>query len=86
MVRGPGYNDIDLSVMKNFNFTESKYVQFRSDFINATNSTHLNGPGLACSLGTTGVAGLTLCNGGGTALITSAQNPRTIQLALKIIF
>jgi len=86
VIRGPGYNNLDLSVMKNFNFTEKMFLQFRSDFINATNSTHLNAPGLACVTGTTGVAGLQLCNGGGTGQIGSAQNPRTIQLALKFYF
>jgi hypothetical protein len=81
VVRGPGYTDLDLSVMKDFAFTEARKLQFRADFINATNSVQLNTPGLGCVTGSTG-----LCNGGGTGVITSSQNPRTIQLALKLYF
>ena len=43
-VRGPGYGDVDLSVQKNFVFTERVKLQFRSDFLNAFNRVNLNAP------------------------------------------
>jgi hypothetical protein len=71
-LRGPGYADLDLSLQKDFHLTESKYVQFRSDFVNAFNHTNLNIPNT--SLGT------------GMGLINSSQDPRNIQFALKLYF
>ena len=43
-VRGPGYGDVDLSMQKNFVFTERVKLQFRSDFLNAFNRVNLNSP------------------------------------------
>ncbi len=43
-VRGPGYGDVDLSVQKDFAFTERVKLQFRSDFLNAFNRVNLNSP------------------------------------------
>ena len=68
--------------MKDFLFTEKMKLQLRADFVNATNSVQLNSPGLGCVTG----SGSSLCDGGGTGVITSAQNPRNIQLGLKFIF
>jgi hypothetical protein len=36
--RGPGLKQIDMSLSKKFNFTESKYLEFRFDAINAFNT------------------------------------------------
>ncbi len=79
-VRGPGLNDVDLSLQKNFPITESKTIQFRSEFINLFNHPIFNSPGGGCS----GAAG-TPC-GSGLGLITSSQLERNIQFALKFIF
>jgi hypothetical protein len=40
----PGYADVDLSLQKNFNFTERIRLQFRGDFVNAFNHVNLNLP------------------------------------------
>ena len=71
-IRGPGYADVDLSIQKNFNFTETMRLQFRGDFVNAFNHVNLNLP--SDSLGA------------GMGLINSSQDPRNIQFALKFIF
>ena len=71
-IRGPGMGSIDVSIQKDFVFTETKRLQFRSDFINATNSVVLNSPGVTL--------------GGGMGVITGTQGPRNIQLALKFYF
>jgi hypothetical protein len=71
-VRGPGLTSLDLSVQKAFAFTETKRLQFRSDFVNALNHPILNSP--SASLG------------GGLGVVNSSQGERNIQLALKFYF
>ncbi len=71
-VIGPGYADADLSLQKNFQFSERMRLQFRSDFINAFNHVNLNSPSSA--LGSTmGVA-------------NTSSSPRVIQFALKLYY
>src|SRR5207249_10318947 len=41
-LRGPGYDDIDLSLQKNVQITERYKVQFRTDFVNTFNHVNLN--------------------------------------------
>jgi hypothetical protein len=81
VIRGPGFANIDISLMKDFALGEVRKLQLRADFVNATNSVQLNTPNLGCNTGSTN-----LCNGGGTGVVTSSQNPRNIQLGLKYIF
>jgi hypothetical protein len=71
-VRGPGLNNLDLSFQKFFPVTEGKRIEFRSEFINFTNTPILNSPsiGLGPDLGR----------------ITGSQGARTIQFALKFLF
>ena len=73
---GPGYTDTDLSLLKNFHFTESMYLQFRTDFINAFNNVQLSHPNVnyAPSPSTFGLVN------------TSMDTPRNIQFALKFFF
>jgi hypothetical protein len=71
-VRGPGLNTLDMSFQKFFPVTEGKRIEFRSEFINFTNTPILNSPsiGLGPDLGR----------------ITGSQGARTIQFALKFLF
>ncbi|HTT23426.1 MAG TPA: TonB-dependent receptor [Candidatus Sulfotelmatobacter sp.] len=71
-IRGPGYADVDLSLQKNFYFTETLRLQFRADFVNTFNHVNLNLP--ADALGTN------------MGLINTSQDPRNIQFALKFYF
>jgi hypothetical protein len=71
-VRGPGYADLDLSLQKNFVFTESVKLQFRADFLNAFNRVNLNTP--TTSLGDT------------MGLINTSSDPRVIQFSLKLYY
>lgn len=73
-VRGPGLTGWDLGVMKNFHFTESKYLQFRSEFLNFTNTPVFNAPNRS-------VTNRTLFG-----QIRSSQGERNIQFALKFYF
>jgi hypothetical protein len=86
VLRGPGLNNWDISLMKNFQFTESRYIQFQANFFNAFNHTQFLGP-------TSGQGSV----GGGSTFgqatsdstpSTSAyyRGPRIVQFALKIYF
>jgi hypothetical protein len=72
VARGPGLKQLDLSLQKDFPFTESKKLQFRTDFLNSTNTPIFNIPNLGL--------------GGGLGVISSSQGARNIQLALKFYF
>lgn len=76
---GPGFFRLDASVFKDFNFTETSYLQFRADMFNVTNTPDLGQPN--------GGIG---SNGG---QITSTRfignytpNARFFQFALKLFF
>jgi hypothetical protein len=74
-VVGPGYEDADIGVMKNFHLSETKYIQFRSDFLNAFNNVQLGHPNT------------NFPNTGGTfGLINTSQPARNVQFALKFYY
>ena len=80
-VWGPGRDNWNLSVFKNFNFSETRgsYLQFRAEFFNVWNHTQwigdeVNG-GISRNFGA-----------GDFGHVTNAYDPRTIQLALKLYF
>ena len=70
---GPGYEDTDIGLLKDFHITESKYVQFRGDFLNAFNNVQLGHPNTNHPTDTFG-------------LITPSQPARNIQFAFKFYY
>lgn len=87
---GPGYFNTNLSLMKDFHFTEARYVQFRVEFFDAFNHPNF-----------TGISGLTAfappevvppapqtltLNTSQVSIIRSAFAPRQVQFALKFYF
>jgi hypothetical protein len=74
ILRGPGLQNWDLSLMKNFNFTERSYLQFRAEFFNLLNHPNfgLPNPNIEDPI-----------HGG---QITNANDPRIMQFALKLYF
>src|SRR5208283_998930 len=73
ILRGPGRNGYDLSVGRTFQISESKSVEFRSEFFNAFNHAQFFNPdhfGFDANFGQ----------------ITQARDPRIIQFALKFYF
>jgi hypothetical protein len=72
-VRGPRYTDTDIGLSKDFHLTESKYFQFRGDFLNAFNNVQLGHPNTNFPSSTFG-------------LINTAQPARNIQFALKFYY
>jgi len=70
---GPGINNWDMSLMKNLRLTESKTLQFRTEFFNAFNHAQFmnpNGNFLSSSFG----------------FVTAARDPRIGQVAIKFLF
>jgi Carboxypeptidase regulatory-like domain len=86
VLRGPGINNWDISLMKNFQFTESKYLQFQTNFFNAFNHAQFFSPSFGS--GTTGASGLFGQTTTDTtpSFSTYYRGPRIIQFALKVFF
>jgi hypothetical protein len=77
VLRGPGINNWDLSLLKDFKFTETKSVEFRTEFFNAFNHAQFYNPTLQA--GTEG-------GSGNFGQITTDRGARIIQFALKLYF
>jgi hypothetical protein len=73
ILRGPGFSDTDLSLLKDFAFTERYRLQFRAEFFNAFNQVNFNNPNTTASSGSFGT-------------IRSAGAARVIQFALKFLW
>ena len=73
ILRGPKLVNLDFGLMKNTTIGERRYLQFRAEAFNLTNTTHLANPTANIQ---SPVAGQ----------ILAAQNPRQLQLGLKLIF
>jgi hypothetical protein len=78
-LRGPGRDNWNLALFKNFNFTERTRLEFRAESFNTWNHTQfrgdIQGGGINTALG-----------GSGFGAITGAFDPRQLQLGLKLIF
>ena len=72
-VRGPGYRSLDLAVFRRIPLAGSTALELRGEVFNATNTAPLGAPNT-----TVGAAAF------GT--ITSAGDPRVVQLAVKFLF
>jgi hypothetical protein len=78
-IRGPGRNNFDLSLKKNFAFTERFKMEFRADAFNAWNHTQFHGDdnngGIGLNVGS-----------GNFGQVTSAFDGRQFQLGLKFMY
>jgi hypothetical protein len=72
-VRGPGYRNLDLAVIRRVSLATGKALELRAEVFNLTNTPYFGAPN-----GVFGSAAF------GT--ITSAADPRVVQLAVKFIF
>jgi hypothetical protein len=72
-LHGPGLNNTDLAIMRNFHLYEAAKLQFRAEFFNAFNHPQLNNPNTAIGNSLFG-------------RVTAARDPRTIEFALRIFF
>jgi len=74
IISTPGLKTTDLSVVRSFSVHENTKVKFRGDLFNLFNHTNFNFPATTADTPNT------------FGSITQAQDPRIIQLALKILF
>ncbi len=72
-ILGPGYERVDLGLMKNFQFTERMTLQMRAESFNVFNHTSFNGVDNGLGDGTFGQ-------------VTSAHEPRIMQFSSKFYF
>jgi hypothetical protein len=72
-VRGPGIEDVDFSLVKNFRATEKTRVQFRAEWFNLLNHANLGLPESDLESPAFGQ-------------VLQAGPARQLQLALKLIF
>jgi hypothetical protein len=73
IMRGPGLVNFDFTFAKNFNLTERRYFQFRTELFNAFNRANFGPPNIAR-------------DNSGFGQILSAANARIIQFGLKFYF
>jgi hypothetical protein len=76
--RGPGFNNLDASLLKDFAFTETLRLQFRAEAFNATNTTPFAQPG-SLNFNNANFSTITGARNGGNA-------SRRLQLAMKLFF
>ncbi len=85
IIRGPGVNNFDLSLFKNFRLAERRSVQFRFETFNTLNHTQwfavnttlsAPNPGQVIAPNIVGTAGQ----------VTTTRDPRNVQLSLKLYF
>ena len=78
ILRGPGGKNWDMSLFKNFQFNESRYLQFRAEFFNVFNNVQFGNPNAFVCGGT--------CGEGTITSLAAGSTPRQIQFALKLYF
>jgi len=86
-LRGPGINDWDISILKDFKFTETKSLQFQAAFFNAFNHAQFYGPSSA--EGASGFSqnfGMVTSDTSSSTTTAYYRGPRLIQFALKLYF
>jgi outer membrane receptor protein involved in Fe transport len=86
-LRGPGINNFDISLLKDFKITESKSLEFQANFFNAFNHIQFYGP--SSTEGASGFSGnFGMVTSDSTVSTATAyyRGPRLIQFALKFYF
>ena len=81
--RGPGINNWDMSLFKNFNFTERTRLQLRLETFNTFNHTQPAGINNAFGASSAGAPTTFTANSG---QINAYRNPRNVQLGAKFYF
>jgi hypothetical protein len=82
LLRGPGINNWDLSLVKNFPIREPLRLQFRAELYNAFNHTQFSGLNTTAPFDAAGNFITTSTFG----QVTAARTPRQIQFAVRFTF
>lgn len=75
IITGPGIQNFDFALLKDFRITESKKIQFRAEAFNALNHANFGADGVVTNVSDSRFG-----------QVTSASEPRDVQLALKFLF
>jgi hypothetical protein len=90
LLRGPGRNDWDLALLKNFSLFwfggERSTLQFRWETFNSFNHPQWSGVNVSCSAVTPPGQACSGSDNIGNGEVSSAYPPRIMQFALKLIF
>lgn len=91
LVRGPGINNVDVAVFKNFRFTERTNLQFRAEFFNFLNHAQYTNPGTLAEFRPDPAAPASfptrfIQTNTTFGVITGTRDPRNIQFGLKLNF
>jgi hypothetical protein len=81
-VYGPGYKNLDFSLIKNFPFGEGRRVEFRAEAFNLFNHVNLDTPTNSITANATART----ITGGNFGKIFTAEPSRQIQLGLRVVF
>ncbi len=88
-LRGPGFNNTDIAVIKDTKIRENMNLQFRAEFFNLFNHTNYGVPIMGngtANLYTAFVGGNPVANPNAGKILYDVGNPRQIQFALKLTF
>jgi hypothetical protein len=88
-LRGPDFNNLDLSLVKNFPthfMGNGSYLQFRAETFNLANHPNLAPPFTTNSFSVASGALVTTNTSTGTLNTTQNATPRQIQLGAKLVF
>jgi len=88
-ITGPGIFGVDFSTLKNFNFTERKYLQFRFEAFNVLNHPSFGDPNTTLSNSVLNSSGVPILGSGAFGTIRSTRggiDMRELQFSLKLVF
>ncbi len=91
VLRGPGQNNVDFSIIKRFPISESKNLEFRAEFFNLFNHVNFNNPisnfnAVSSTAIDPNTGQITGDPGDFGRINSTSNNPRLIQFAVKLNF
>jgi hypothetical protein len=90
VLRGPGFSNVDMAVLKNFTmpWSDGQILQFRLEAFNVFNHPSFNNPSVDPNLyGSTNFTNNNIENGSQYGVLTNTANdPRQLQFALRYVF
>jgi hypothetical protein len=89
VVTGPGIFNADFSTLKNFSFTERRYLQFRFEAFNVLNHPNFGDPNPTLSNSVLNASGVPIPGSGAFGTINNTRggiDMRELQFSLKLVF
>jgi hypothetical protein len=89
VITGPGIFGWDFSMLKNFTFSERRYLQFRFECFNCANHPNFADPGNSLAANQRNAAGFAIPGTGNFGVISATRlglDMRELQFGLKLVF